>query len=145
MDGLLLDSEVLWHEAEVEIFGSLGVPLEDASERSTKGLFVAEVVDYWFSQYPWTGQSCDDVVAMLLQRVGDLIEEKGVMLPGAERDRRDAVAHEPVGVESAIGRPQRQLPAELFGGGLGVFHGVASWLGAVRAPNAGWLALDTKR
>ena len=27
MDGLLLDSEVLWHKAEIEIFGSLGVPL----------------------------------------------------------------------------------------------------------------------
>ena len=101
MDGLLLDSEVLWHEAEVEIFGSLGVPLEDASERSTKGLFVAEVVDYWFSQYPWTGPSCDDVVAMLLQRVGDLIEEKGVMLPGAARAIDLASERGPVALASS--------------------------------------------
>ena len=27
MDGLLIDSEILWHEAEIEIFGDLGVPL----------------------------------------------------------------------------------------------------------------------
>jgi beta-phosphoglucomutase-like phosphatase (HAD superfamily) len=27
MDGLLIDSEILWHKAEVEIFGALGVPL----------------------------------------------------------------------------------------------------------------------
>ena len=27
MDGLLIDSEILWHEAEIEILGDLGVPL----------------------------------------------------------------------------------------------------------------------
>jgi len=27
MDGLLLDSEILWHKAELEIFGALGVPI----------------------------------------------------------------------------------------------------------------------
>ena len=27
MDGLLIDSEILWHEAEIEILGGLGVPL----------------------------------------------------------------------------------------------------------------------
>jgi beta-phosphoglucomutase-like phosphatase (HAD superfamily) len=28
MDGLLFDTEILWHRAEVEIFGALGVPLD---------------------------------------------------------------------------------------------------------------------
>src|SRR5665213_3323902 len=53
MDGLLIDSEILWHKAEVEIFGSLGVPLFESSSRSTKGVFVNEVVEYWFARYPW--------------------------------------------------------------------------------------------
>jgi mannitol-1-/sugar-/sorbitol-6-/2-deoxyglucose-6-phosphatase len=74
MDGLLLDSEILWHKAEVEIFGSLGVPLSDAMGRSTKGMYVNEVVEYWFSQYPWLGPSENDVV-----------ESEGRLLPGAER------------------------------------------------------------
>ncbi|MGH9047640.1 MAG: hypothetical protein ACRDVW_10060, partial [Acidimicrobiales bacterium] len=43
MDGLLLDSEILWHEAEIEILGALGVPLEAEGCRSTKGMFVDEV------------------------------------------------------------------------------------------------------
>jgi sugar-phosphatase len=85
MDGLLLDSEILWHKAEVEIFGSLGVPLNDAMGRSTKGMYVNEVVRYWFSQYPWAGPSEDDVVDMLLARVGELVESEGRLLPGAER------------------------------------------------------------
>jgi sugar-phosphatase len=85
MDGLLLDSEVLWHKAEVEIFGSLGVPLQEAEGRSTKGMYVNEVVTFWHSQYPWVGPSTDEVVDMLLARVGDLVETEGRLLPGATR------------------------------------------------------------
>jgi sugar-phosphatase len=85
MDGLLLDSEVLWHKAEVEIFGSLGVPLQDAEGRSTKGMYVAEVVKFWYEQFPWQGPSTDEVVDRLLARVGDLVETEGTLLPGATR------------------------------------------------------------
>jgi len=82
MDGLLLDSEILWHKAEVEIFGSLGVPLEETS-RSTKGMFVNEVVNYWHARYPWPGPSPEEVAEQLLARVGDLVESEGRLLPGA--------------------------------------------------------------
>jgi mannitol-1-/sugar-/sorbitol-6-/2-deoxyglucose-6-phosphatase len=85
MDGLLVDSEILWHEAEVEIFGALGVPLDEATDRSTKGLFVAEVVEYWYLRFPWSGPSTAQVVDMLLARVGELVVQKGRMLPGAQR------------------------------------------------------------
>ena len=85
MDGLLLDSEVLWHKAEVEIFGALGVPLKEAEGRSTKGMYVKEVVEFWRAQYPWEGPSTDEVVDMLLARVGDLVETEGRLLPGASR------------------------------------------------------------
>jgi mannitol-1-/sugar-/sorbitol-6-/2-deoxyglucose-6-phosphatase len=85
MDGLLLDSEVLWHKAEVEIFGSLGVPILDAMGRSTKGMYVNEVVAFWYAQYPWDGPSADEVVDQLLARVGDLVETEGRLLPGATR------------------------------------------------------------
>jgi beta-phosphoglucomutase-like phosphatase (HAD superfamily) len=85
MDGLLLDSEILWHKAEVEIFGSLGVPIADAEGRSTKGMFVNEVVKFWSSLFPWEGPSTDVVVGLLLSRVGDLVESEGRLLPGALR------------------------------------------------------------
>jgi HAD superfamily hydrolase (TIGR01509 family) len=85
MDGLLIDSEVLWHKAEVEIFGALGVPLVESSNRSTKGVYVDDVVDYWYARYPWSGPSVDEVVEMLLQRVGSLVESEGRLLPGALR------------------------------------------------------------
>lgn len=101
MDGLLIDSEILWHEAEVEIFGPLGVDLEGAADRSTKGLFVAEVVDYWYTRYPWSGPSTADVVDLLLTRVGELVEAKGRLLPGAVRAIELTSARGPVALASS--------------------------------------------
>jgi sugar-phosphatase len=101
MDGLLIDSEVLWHEAELEIFGALGVPLGDAGVRSTKGMFVNEVVQHWYSRYPWAAPSPDEVVEELLKRVGALVEEEGVLLPGALRAIDLTSARGPVGLASS--------------------------------------------
>jgi mannitol-1-/sugar-/sorbitol-6-/2-deoxyglucose-6-phosphatase len=85
MDGLLIDSEVLWYQAEVEILGALGVPFDEGSTRSTKGIFIDEVVAYWYARHPWRGPSCSEVVAMLVDRVGSLVETDGRLLPGAIR------------------------------------------------------------
>jgi sugar-phosphatase len=83
MDGLLIDSEPLWHQAEVEIFGSLGVPLERTETRSTKGMFVHEVTRYWFDRHPWSGPSTEAVAETILSRVGELVMERGTAAPGA--------------------------------------------------------------
>jgi mannitol-1-/sugar-/sorbitol-6-/2-deoxyglucose-6-phosphatase len=101
MDGLLIDSEVLWHEAEVDIFGALGVPLYESSSRSTKGVFVNEVVSYWRTRYPWSGPSDADVVDQLLARVATLVEEGGRLLPGALRAIDLASERGPVALASS--------------------------------------------
>ena len=85
MDGLLIDSEILWHEAELEILGNLGVPVASHETRATKGMFVAEVVSYWHGVAPWEFPSRDVVVEQILQRVGDLVESKGRLMDGAVR------------------------------------------------------------
>lgn len=84
MDGLLLDSEVLWHEAEIEILGGLGVPLNSDGCRTTKGMFVNEVAWHWFARYPWEGPTPDEVAVTIVDRVIELIVSKGTLKPGAE-------------------------------------------------------------
>jgi HAD superfamily hydrolase (TIGR01509 family) len=101
MDGLLIDSEILWHKAEVEIFGRLGVPMSASGGRSTKGLFVNEVVDYWYTLYPWPGPSPTDVSDELLARVGDLVESEGRLMPGALAAIDLASAHGPIALASS--------------------------------------------
>lgn len=101
MDGLLIDSEILWHKAEVEIFGRLGVPISDDEDRSTKGMYVAEVVRYWYERYPWSESDLEEVVAQLVTRVGDLVQSEGRLLPGAIRAIDLASERGPVALASS--------------------------------------------
>ncbi len=101
MDGLLIDSEILWHKAELEIFGALGIDLDAQKDRSTKGMYVAEVVNYWYGQSPWTSPATEAVVEILLDRVGDLVESEGVLMPGAERAIALCEARGPIALASS--------------------------------------------
>jgi len=82
MDGLLVDSEPLWHEAEIEVLGALGVPLVSSACRQTKGMFVGEVTRYWFGRYPWAGPGPDQVADDVVDAVMALVVSKGRMKPG---------------------------------------------------------------
>lgn len=85
MDGLLVDSEPLWHEAEVEILGALGVPIAAGDCRQTKGMFVREVTRHWHERYPWADPSTEDVAAAIVDRVIELVDAKGTLQPGVHR------------------------------------------------------------
>ena len=84
MDGLLIDSEILWHQAEIEILGGLGVPLAVEGCRTTKGMFVDEVTVHWYGLYPWTGPTPAEVAVTIVDRVIALLLAKGELKPGAE-------------------------------------------------------------
>jgi mannitol-1-/sugar-/sorbitol-6-/2-deoxyglucose-6-phosphatase len=105
LDGLLVDSEVLWHEAEVEILAPLGAPIDASGTRATKGMFVAEVVAYWHERAGWIAPSVDDVVDQVLRRVGDLVEERGQILPGAIRALQLTAELGPVALASSTPTP----------------------------------------
>lgn len=85
MDGLLVDSEPLWHEAEIEILGGLGVPIAASDCRHTKGMFVREVTRHWHERHPWAGPSTDEVAVAIVDRVVALVDEKGTLQPGVDK------------------------------------------------------------
>ena len=85
MDGLLVDSEPLWHRAEVELLGALGVPVAGTDPRRTKGIFVREVTRYWYDRFPWDGPSTDEVARRIVDRVIELVAEEGRVQPGVDR------------------------------------------------------------
>ncbi len=85
MDGLLIDSEPLWQEAEMEVFKSVGVSLSQKMTIETMGLRVDELVNYWFSRYPWNNTSKSQVADMIIDKVISLIRERGESLPGVNK------------------------------------------------------------
>ncbi len=84
MDGLLIDSEPFWQEAEIETFRSVGVPMTLEMCLESTGIRVGEVIPRWHARYPWTGKSFkqmeDEIVAGVEQRV----RERGVPSDGSE-------------------------------------------------------------
>jgi sugar-phosphatase len=83
LDGLLIDSEPLWREAEFEVFSSLGISLDHEMTKQTMGLRVDEVVEYWYKIHPWKTASKIEVASQIDKKVHELIKKEGVALPGA--------------------------------------------------------------
>lgn len=84
MDGLLIDSEPIWREAEIEIFNNIGISLTEENCKETMGLRVDEVVEYWHSKYPWTNPTKKEIEKKIVEKVIALIKEKGIIKEGAQ-------------------------------------------------------------
>lgn len=82
MDGLLIDSEPIWREAEKEIFSKVNITLTDEMCFKTVGLRIDEVVDFWHEQFPWESISKLEIKNQIIHKVIELITLKGKALPG---------------------------------------------------------------
>lgn len=83
MDGVLIDSEPMWHQVEIEIFNSLSVPLTLEMCHQTTGLRIDAAVQHWYQRYPWKTKSLRDVENEIKDSMCRLIIEKGKAKPGA--------------------------------------------------------------
>jgi mannitol-1-/sugar-/sorbitol-6-/2-deoxyglucose-6-phosphatase len=92
MDGLLIDSEPLWRESEIEIFAGVGLTLSHELCLKTTGIRIDEVVDYWYQRQPWEGPSTAEVVGRIVERVIGMIHEHGEPKEGVEGALRAAEA-----------------------------------------------------
>ena len=76
MDGLLIDSEPLWQEAEILVFKQVNIILTPSMCLQTKGLRIDEVVDYWYKKYPWKNTSKQEIEAKIVAKVIELVDAK---------------------------------------------------------------------
>lgn len=82
MDGVLIDSEPLWKIAMEQVFAEVGCNLTRKDFQKTVGLRLDEVVEYWFNVINWEGASIADVEQAIVDRMVELITEKGEPLVG---------------------------------------------------------------
>lgn len=83
MDGVLLDSEPFWQDAEMDAFADAGVELTRAQTRETMGMRVDEVIAYWQQRRPEWGLDAEPLQAAILDGVCARIRDRGTPLPGA--------------------------------------------------------------
>ncbi len=82
LDGLLVDSEPLWRQAEREVFAEVGLKLTDDDCRSTMGMRCDAVVGLWYQRNPWLGASPAETQNGIEARVLALMRSQGQAMPG---------------------------------------------------------------
>lgn len=94
MDGLLIDSEPLWEEAEIKTFTAVGVPLTFEMTKETMGLRVDEVVEHWYMRYPGISVPRKEVEQTVIDEVVRLVGAKGRAKEGVKRILQELKARE---------------------------------------------------
>lgn len=84
MDGVLVDSEPLWQDAEIEIFAGVGVTLTRELCMQTTGLRIDEAVDHWHRRFGWQGAAPSQVADDVVRQVSALIADRGEPMPGVD-------------------------------------------------------------
>ncbi|MFT7589429.1 MAG: HAD superfamily hydrolase (TIGR01509 family) [Limisphaerales bacterium] len=85
MDGLLINSEPLWREAEKKVFGQLGLTLNEEELRATTGIRLDEVVRIRYAQKPWNDLSLRETEAVITEEVISGINRGIPLLPGVQQ------------------------------------------------------------
>ena len=80
---MLIDSEPFWRQAEIEVFGRLGLHLTGSEVRQTMGLRIDDAVRYWWERFPWPGPSPVEVERGITASAADLIAAEGASMPGS--------------------------------------------------------------
>lgn len=82
LDGLLIDSEPLWREAERAVFSTVGIELTDEMCKQTMGLRIDRVVEYWDARFGIGGRSIDELADAIVDEVALLMRQRGQPMPG---------------------------------------------------------------
>jgi len=84
MDGLLIDTEPVWRQAEIEVFARVGLHLTEEQCMETMGVRVAQVVELWYQRHPWVGPTCDEVTEAIEDAVILHVREQGTPMRGVD-------------------------------------------------------------
>ncbi|RYM33977.1 hexitol phosphatase HxpB [Brumimicrobium glaciale] len=82
MDGVLIDSEPMWKAAEIKVFATIGIDFIKVGGEKTVGLRIDEVIDYWYSKYPWKNKSKAQVVDEIMEEMVNGIKATGQPMKG---------------------------------------------------------------
>ncbi len=85
LDGVLIDSEPLWKEAEKKIFKTVGINLTTEMCRQTTGLDCIDTVKHWYDYKPWKDKEPEKIRDELYAEIINLIKTKGRLKKDVEK------------------------------------------------------------
>lgn len=84
MDGLLIDSEPLWQDAEIAVYAPFDVPVTRELCRATAGRRIDEVLSLWHERFGWTGPPVEEMARRVVEDVSRRILDRGKALTGVD-------------------------------------------------------------
>lgn len=84
MDGILIDSEPLWRQAEIKVFRTVGIELTEEDCIQTLGYRIDEVEDYWYNRQPWQNREKGQVAEAIVDEMVFQIKAQGKAMIGVE-------------------------------------------------------------
>ncbi|MBN2481329.1 MAG: hexitol phosphatase HxpB [Bacteroidales bacterium] len=82
LDGIIIDSEALWRDAEIKVFKSVGIDLSPELCRQTTGLDMQATIQYWYNHFPWENKSLFQVYKELMEIIQPAYEEDAELMEG---------------------------------------------------------------
>ena len=77
MDGVLIDSEPFWQQAQIEVLKDLGVEITQKECEETMGLRIDALVGHWYNKYRWDGSSVEETAVTIVERVASHVMHSG--------------------------------------------------------------------
>lgn len=118
MDGLLIDSEPLWQDAEIAVYRPFGVPVTRELCRATAGQRIDEVLSGWHRRFGWDGPPLEEMVRRVLDEVTRRIEREARALPGVH-DTMERLAERGLKLAIASSSPPELIEAVVERLGIG--------------------------
>lgn len=85
LDGVLIDSEPLWKEAEKKIFRTVGINLTTEMCRQTTGLDCIDTIKHWYKFKSWKNKEPEILRDEIYAEILSLIKTKGRLKEDIER------------------------------------------------------------
>lgn len=73
MDGLIIDSEPFWRQAEMKVFATVGLELSEQDCIETTGFRFDEVVEHWWNKKQWIGKTKEEIHDEVLDEMENAI------------------------------------------------------------------------
>ncbi|MEP7730071.1 hexitol phosphatase HxpB [Marinomonas primoryensis] len=112
MDGLLIDSEPFWKQAEYDVFTSVGVNVSPDLAGLTAAMTTKEVTEFWYAKQPWEGVSLKAIENRVVERVKYLIETQGKAMSGVH-DLLISLQQADIKIGLATNSPKSIIPSVL--------------------------------